>query len=484
MIIIFLIILFVTFIIRLLLVLDTGDIHTFVGSSEKSFNKIVTTLDEVLGVKKYEKNTDNELIKSTIINKHDGQRKLFMAELRFLNHIPISNDKLRLIVYIGAAPGMHMYTLSLLRPDLKFLLVDPNEFFLIIDRKNDKITSHYDTLKETNNGEKPSSHIVYLHSTNVNMYDDNGAMRYTEEPSERNILCHDMKTYLKGNSPNMEAGNIMKYIQGSDSKIFIYENYFTNDMAKIFKNTCPDDMEIFLISDIRTTTNKDGSPDEIDILWNNAMMMNFVDALSPKMICHKHRPGWPDIQLGPIADYMIPAFDYVKETYGIDMVADYNAGKLTFFAGTIYMQPWTSIHSTETRLIASINEKTNTYDLREYDLHEYDSKMNYYNTVTRVDSLFDNVALRCTCMNDKCEQKCTMPIGIDHCADCSLEANILHEYGMRGKGLIDYMKSLHLYMSPGSTNIADLHGRQTKRIRQNIGRHIDRHNLHVISNIF
>lgn len=460
MVIIFLIIIAIIFIGRLLIILESGTSHSYLGSSEKLFDNIVTTFDKILGVKEFEKDNNMSVIK---INKHDGQRKLFMAGLRFLNRIPISNDKTKLIIYVGAAPGMHIYTLASLRPDLKFLLVDPNEFFLIVDRKNDKVLSHYDA--------KLSS-IIYLYSTNISMYNDYGSMKNMVSISEREVLHHDMKNYIKGSGPNINESDIMSYIYGSKANIFLYENYFTNDLAKTLKETCPDDMETYLMSDIRTSMSGTNSPNELDILWDNAMMMGFIDALSPKMICHKHRPGWTGIKIEEPTSYMLPTFEHAKEIYDIDLIDDFKNGKLTYFAGTIYMQPWTTSHSTETRLIAHINEDTGKYNLCEYDLHEYDIRMNYYNTVVRTSESFNNDALKCTCMNNICEKTCKVPVGIDHCADCSLEADILYEYGMRGERLANFMVGLHIYLSPGSANIASLHNRETKKNKHHVGKHI------------
>jgi hypothetical protein len=62
--------------------------------------------------------------KSTL---HWGQRKLFLVELEFLTMYASEAD---IVLYAGAAPGIHIPYLSSLFPLVKFVLYDPNEFLI------------------------------------------------------------------------------------------------------------------------------------------------------------------------------------------------------------------------------------------------------------------------------------------------------------------------------------------------------------------
>lgn len=56
---------------------------------------------------------------------HWGQRKLLLSEIEFLSKYSRSED---IVVYAGAAPGIHIPYLSELFPELSFILVDPGRF--------------------------------------------------------------------------------------------------------------------------------------------------------------------------------------------------------------------------------------------------------------------------------------------------------------------------------------------------------------------
>lgn len=63
---------------------------------------------------------------------HHGQRKLLMSEIEFLTRAMSekSNHKHRTtVLYVGAAPGTHIIYLTVLFPDIHFILFDANPFF-------------------------------------------------------------------------------------------------------------------------------------------------------------------------------------------------------------------------------------------------------------------------------------------------------------------------------------------------------------------
>ena len=85
---------------------------------------------------KYYKNGNK--LKSVI---HWGQRKLLMVEIEFLTNF---SDEYDTVLYAGAAPGNHIYTLAKMFPTLKFILFDVNEFS-VKQTNNIKIYKQYFT---------------------------------------------------------------------------------------------------------------------------------------------------------------------------------------------------------------------------------------------------------------------------------------------------------------------------------------------------
>ncbi|CAF4400929.1 unnamed protein product, partial [Didymodactylos carnosus] len=65
--------------------------------------------------------------------KHYGQRKLLMSEIEFLTNVIATaahsaDSQNLLVIYAGAAPGSHTNYLSLMFPQLRFILFDHSEF--------------------------------------------------------------------------------------------------------------------------------------------------------------------------------------------------------------------------------------------------------------------------------------------------------------------------------------------------------------------
>ena len=61
-------------------------------------------------------------------NIHWGQRKLLLSEIEFLTKFIPKYPNIDLIIYVGAANGLHIPFLSELFPKFSFILIDPAEF--------------------------------------------------------------------------------------------------------------------------------------------------------------------------------------------------------------------------------------------------------------------------------------------------------------------------------------------------------------------
>ena len=94
----------------------------------------------------------------------------------------------------------------------------------------------------------------------------------------------------------------------------------------------------------------------------------------------------------------------------IDFIKFYLEKKLLYFSGTVYIQPWGPVSTTETRLVGSNIDK---YDF--YNCFDAEEKFFYYNTIDRTFVRHSNP------FADR-------SFGFDLCNDCSLEGKIWDDY--------------------------------------------------------
>jgi cap2 methyltransferase len=148
-----------------------------------------------------------------------------------------------------------------------------------------------------------------------------------------------------------------KFLISDTDKIKIFNDYFTDDTAKIYSGK-----GVLFISDIRATLPKGLSKDsptsnnnefEDAVKENNAWQINWVKIMKPKMAMLKFR-----IPFNTLEPY-------------------------EYFDGEIDLQPWAPPHSSETRLL------TNGQKMKMYILEEYDAKMYYYNNFIRTKNNYD-----------------------------------------------------------------------------------------------
>ena len=214
---------------------------------------------------------------------HIGQRKLFLSEFRFLTEI--YNDEEIIVVYAGAAPGNHTGLLSQYFPKIKFVLIDPNDFKII-------------RLGESNMIEIVASE------------------------------------------------NLPGFIETEDYNIFIIQDYFTLNMARLLSTL---ETPTYFISDIRTNfnsthSNKDGSPTDLDVVWNLSQQFNWLCELKPKAAMFKFRHPYYEKDLinhfkKHCADNPYSQ-DFAKSIEnGINFVDNYLNKKLVYPKGKLHIQP-------------------------------------------------------------------------------------------------------------------------------------------------
>ena len=310
---------------------------------------------------------------------HNGQRKLFLTELQFLTNV---DKKTRYCIYAGASPGNKTHYLSTLFPNIKLILVDPNEFSLILpDKQSHRIVAHDD--------------IVHL---------KNG---YPASTFRANSI--DSKDYYAD-------------IINTNYKIYIIEDYMTSYIAHNLKQLGAD---VVFISDIRSNIDLN-NPTDFDVAWNNAMNYNWIIILRPSLSMLKYRPPYFNDKNPPSdAPHIMSAFDEAKEN-GIDFLQNYKDRKDYLPASYIYVQAWQPITSTEVRLWIT---RENLNNIVFYDSKAIESQFFYYNNIERAWVYH---------YNKYADRK----LNFCNCNDCALESKIWEDYFV-GAGHTDLKRKIH-----------------------------------------
>ena len=264
---------------------------------------------------------------------HIGQRKLILNEIQFL-----INTKSKYCIYAGSAPGNKTYYLSTLFPHIKFILIDPNKFELMINTN----MSHRS---------KPHDSVIHLSSG------------YPTKSNKKNDWDLD-------------------FIKSSNYNIYILEEYMTNKLSGVLKS-----LECDFISDIRSNIYLQAYPTDFDIYWNTSMMYNWINILKPERSMLKIRMpyGSDDVKI-KTDNYIMDEFKISKKS-GIDFLRDYKLNAFNMSKSELYIQPWAGKSSTELRMVIF---KNNINNIVKYDVEHIENKMNYFNSINRMWLYHDN----------------------------------------------------------------------------------------------
>ena len=351
---------------------------------------------------------------------HIGQRKLFLSEIQHLSAKLKSKDEVAIVVYSGAAPTNKCWMEHIMFPNVKFLLVDPNMFNIYITTYRD---SHYLHAAEKDNK------IVYYGNSKTNYNSSYGLMesacqiKYFNGENEIIVPEKYSQSAPLDNKVDEVDHRYIKHFLESDNCVFINEKYFTNNTARFCNELFKErqnypkykDCKTFYWSDIRTDNGgeRDEFPDDLDILWNTAMMYNWVKIAEPDYAMLKFRTPYLN---GESIDFNRHRADFdlcAKLGNDLENVVK-TSGNFSFFKGEIYHQAWHGRISTETRLwINGEDIKKNNVII--YDSVKYEETLFYYNCIRRTSMLHEN-------------KYSNISIKFDHCADCSLESNIWQSY--------------------------------------------------------
>ena len=354
------------------------------------------TYDDIPGSYPYREHAG--LIKPSNAN---GKRKLFLEYIQFLTNYP----DIELVVYVGSGPGTLDNYVHNLFPNLKAIMIDPTDHNIYMgsnitlsekEYRNDDSSSMY-TVEEQNK-------IAYLY--------DHGKLEYKtpgiDEPKVNlyNPIKDEVVTAKREKTefnPFANVDNTRNFILNSKYKMFLYQDYFTTDMARFFEKILKGTRCAF-ISDIRFRGDGRGITESF-VHCDLILQYVWTKVINPTYYKLKFRIPFVDDSHS------------TKERKCPEQLDIYKNGVLTYLPGKIYLQPWAPSSSTETRLVGERdNLGPKGWDAtKKYNLKDYEAKMWYYNNIWRPYVRHKNDYLNKTNR-------------VDMCNDCALEVHILKEY--------------------------------------------------------
>jgi hypothetical protein len=345
---------------------------------------------------------------------HIGQRKLAMCEIQHLTEVLDSKDEHAIVIYAGSAPTNKCWMEHLMFPNVKFLLVDPNMYNIYITTYRD---SHYYYYKDDSIG------IVYFGNSTQNFnpsYEVTSfGIRYFD--GEKVQLIGDKYSDKSPNEDfvNGKWDNYIDYFYTSNDTLYINEHYFSNTTAEFCKqlidgrrgkyNNC----KVIFWCDLRTNDGESSSPSDLDILWNHAMMYNWIKTMIPDYCMLKFRCPF-GMKNPSMLNYASHQEDFDLATKnGNDFVSHYlKTGNMRYYPGEIYLQCWEGRDSAETRLWLTKDDYDN---IVEYDRVAFEEIIYYYNHIERIGLKHINPHVY-------------SDIGSDRCGDCAIEGHIWERY--------------------------------------------------------
>jgi len=372
--------------------------------------KLYTELTDIKKKMPYQRHTTS--IKPVL---HNGQLKLLLSEIEFLDYIANSisdinsPENIDIFIYAGSAPSNKLPFLLSMFPSAKFILVDPNEHFFKFTERESQYSRDY------------IDHVLYLKVENHADKACPGRTMRLGEGSIPLINVHGLGHVMRNKVGSLVLPkNLGELVATQPQRIFVIEDYFTDELAQylrtslsILANDISKGSNVYFISDIRSNSGGE-SPSDEDIMWNSAMQYNWLSILKPKCFMLKFRCPFGVVQECKPKKYMMDAFNKCP----IKFLDNAKKGKFIYIKNDhIWLQAFPGPTSSETRLIGSLGSiaTEDTNNLQEYDIDDYNDKMHYYNRIHRTYAFHDVDA--------------DFTLGVDHCADCALALHILRNHG-------------------------------------------------------
>lgn len=344
---------------------------------------------------------------------HIGQRKLAMCEIQHLTECLDNKDEYAIVIYAGSAPTNKCWMEHLMFPNVKFMLVDPNMYNIYISTYRD---SHY---------YHPDIGITYFGNSKTNYNASYEVTSFGIRYFDGDKLTHIDDKYADS-APETDVVDVpdkwnkyVDYFYTGPEHIYINENYFGNGTAEFCKKLIDGrqgrykDCKVIFWCDLRTNETTTSAPSDLDILWNHAMMYNWIKVMIPDYCMLKFR--CPFVMKDPSTlNYSSHQEDFdIATRNGNDFVSHYlKTGNMRYYAGKIYLQCWEDRDSAETRLWLT---KDDYESLVEYDRVAFEEIIYYYNHFERIGLKHINPHVY-------------PEIGSDRCGDCAIEGHIWSRY--------------------------------------------------------
>lgn len=382
--------------------IDNPDTASFIDANKKLIMSVLKDVQTIVNVGGIPENLkycrSGTLLKQSI---HIGQLKLFLSEIQFLTDSLETCTEPAVVIYAGSAPSNKIPYIQKLFPNVKFVLIDPNEHFFM----NSATSNQYDRSDV-------EKYVYYAVSTNTKCPGYTARVSASVEPY--------INTYLEGVMLRKDADlripdNLGERIDSSRVMCHVIEQYMTDDIAEKLAPLCKKHKTLFM-SDIRGQLNSTGYPTDYDIIWNSAMMYNWISIMNPTRYMLKFRCPYEFGNKG--AALYTSEYNKHKNTHadikkcGINFLDDIKRGKFVYLKPeSVWLQAFAPISSTEVRLVGS------GLKLAEMDVKDYEDKIFYFNNIHRQYGYHSDH-----------EDMLNYFTGIDRCGDCGLMCRIVKDY--------------------------------------------------------
>jgi hypothetical protein len=391
------------------------------ASSPEETKEPRVTIDQIGGRLKYKYVREKTDLQKSLDYCHNGEFKLGLTEIQFLTEHLDHKYEEAIVIYAGSSPSNKAEIVFNLFPNVKVIMIDPNEVNIYHGGFRDSHYSHSDSGK-----------YMYMSVSGTN---SNYAI---EGDDKTKWVLHYKNPDAKFDKESLRADisyddDALDYILSSNHRYYIFEEYMTKQVAEDLSHVASKyPGKVFFWSDIRTNSKNDntyarrkkqandddGAPSDLDIIANTAMHYVWLKTLTKHFDTDrfasmlKFRVPFMD---DPIIEWhkYAEVFEQAKE-----MGADYKAivektNSVEMFQGKIYLQAYAGRTSAETRLwstLSDINASTIVYPLLEHE-----ELLFYYNVIERFAVKFIN-------------PYANSAIGFDHCGDCAIAGHIYAQY--------------------------------------------------------
>jgi hypothetical protein len=390
------------------------------------------TVDDIGGKLKYKfVRQKTDLQRGLNMSCHNGQFKLGLTEIQFLTHFLENKQEEAIVIYAGSNPSNKAELVFGLFPNVKVIMIDPNEVNIYHTGFHDSHYSHSDSDKYM---------YMSVSSTNSNyVIEGDDKTKWVRHYKNPNVKVDKQK--LTKDIP-YDGADALDYIMNSNHRYYFFEEYMTKQIAEDLSHVAGYSGKVFFWSDIRTNSKNetgnnharrkkpigdeedDTAPCDLDIIANTAMHYVWIKTLIKQFaedpVANKDRFASMLKFRVPYMDDPVIEWRKYADTFAEakELGVDYKAvvektRSIEMFQGKIYIQAYAGRTSAENRLWSTLEEVMAPTIV--YPLLEHEEKLFYYNVIERFAMKFAN-------------PYADSRIGFDCCGDCAIAAHIYKEY--------------------------------------------------------